>query len=83
MRYTAWEEFWWNSITGARTVVDRVAMALLENKKMCIRDSFYASAGVPRPQVAQEVRRGIGGLLRVGRQETQPRDCLLYTSRCV
>ena len=35
---------------------------------------FYASAGVPRPQPAQEVRRGIGGLLRVGRQETQPRE---------
>ena len=35
---------------------------------------FYASAGVPRPQLAQEVRRGIGGLLRVGRQETQPRE---------
>ena len=33
---------------------------------------FYAPAGVPRPQPAQEVRRGIGGLLRVGRQETQP-----------
>ena len=33
---------------------------------------FYAPAGVPRPQLAQEVRRGIGGLLRVGRQETQP-----------
>ena len=33
---------------------------------------FYASAGVPRPQLAQEVRRGIGGLLRVSRQETQP-----------
>ena len=35
---------------------------------------FYAPAGVPRPQLAQEVRRGIGGLLRVGRQETQPRE---------
>ena len=35
---------------------------------------FYASAGVPRSQPAQEVRRGIGGLLRVGRQETQPRE---------
>ena len=37
---------------------------------------FYASAGVPRPQPAQEVRRGIGGLLRVGRQETQPRELI-------
>ena len=35
---------------------------------------FYAPAGVPRPQLAQEVRRGLGGLLRVGRQETQPRE---------
>lgn len=37
MRYTAWEEFWWNSITGARTVVDRVAMALLENKMVVLK----------------------------------------------
>ena len=37
---------------------------------------FYAPAGVPRPQLAQEVRRGIGGLLRVGRQETQPRELI-------
>ena len=32
---------------------------------------FYASAGVPRSQPAQEVRRGIGGLLRIGRQKAQ------------
>ena len=30
------------------------------------------SAGVPRPQPAQEVRRGIGGLLWIGRQEAEP-----------
>ena len=30
------------------------------------------AACIPRGQSAQEVRRGIGGLLRVGRQETQP-----------
>ena len=33
---------------------------------------LYASAGVPRPQPAQEVRRGIGGLLRIRRQKAQP-----------
>ncbi len=37
MRYIAWEEFWWNQITGARTVVDRVAMALLENKMVVLK----------------------------------------------
>lgn len=37
MRYVRWEEFWWNNITGARTVVDRVAMALLENKMVVLR----------------------------------------------
>ena len=37
MRYIAWEEFWWNNITGARTVVDRVAMALLENKMVVLK----------------------------------------------
>ena len=37
MRYIAWEEFWWNNITGARTVVDRVAMALLENKMIVLK----------------------------------------------
>ena len=35
---------------------------------------FYASAGVPRPQLAQEVRRGIGGLLRIGGEEAQARE---------
>ena len=36
-------------------------------------DTFhlYASAGVPRPQLPQEVCRGIGGLLRVGSEEAQ------------
>lgn len=37
MRYVAWEEFWWNNITGAHTVVDRVAMALLENKMVVLK----------------------------------------------
>ena len=37
MRYIAWEELWWNNITGARTVVDRVAMALLENKMVVLK----------------------------------------------
>lgn len=37
MRYIAWEEFWWNNITGAHTVVDRVAMALLENKMVVLK----------------------------------------------
>lgn len=32
-----WEEFWWNNITGARTVVDRVTMALKENKMAVLR----------------------------------------------
>ena len=35
---------------------------------------FYASAGVPRSQPAQEVRRGIGGLLRIGGEEAQARE---------
>ena len=30
-----WEEFWWNNITGARTVVDRVTMAL-KTRKMAL-----------------------------------------------
>lgn len=37
MRYIAWEELWWNNITGARTIVDRVAMALLENKMVVLK----------------------------------------------
>lgn len=37
MQYIPWEEFWWNNITGARTVVDRVAMALLENKMVVLK----------------------------------------------
>ena len=37
MRYISWEEFWWNNITGAHTVVDRVAMALLENKMVILK----------------------------------------------
>lgn len=37
MRYIPWEEFWWNNITGARTVVDRVAMTLLENKMVVLK----------------------------------------------
>ena len=32
------------------------------------------AACIPRGQSAQEISRGIGGLLRVGRQETQPRE---------
>ena len=30
---------------------------------------LYSSAGVPRPQLAQEIRRRIGGLLRISCQE--------------
>lgn len=37
MRYIRWEEFWWNNITGARTVVDRVVTALLENKMVALQ----------------------------------------------
>lgn len=38
MRKLTWEEFWWSEITGARTVVDRVVTALLENKMAVLRD---------------------------------------------
>lgn len=37
MHYIAWEEFWWNNITGAHTVVDRVVMALLDNKMVGLK----------------------------------------------
>lgn len=37
MQYIPWEEFWWNNITGARTVIDRVTMALLENKMVVLK----------------------------------------------
>ena len=37
MRYIAWEEFWWNNITGAHTVVNRVTKALLENKMVVLK----------------------------------------------
>lgn len=33
----SWEDFWWNNITGARTVVNRVSMALLENKMVMLK----------------------------------------------
>ena len=32
---------------------------------------LYTSEGVPRPQLPQEVRRGISGLLRIGLQKAQ------------
>lgn len=37
MHYVAWDEFWWNNITGARAFVDFVAMALLENKMVVLK----------------------------------------------
>lgn len=37
MRYIPWEEFWWNNITGAHSVIDRVAKALLENKMVVLK----------------------------------------------
>lgn len=37
MRYTAWEELWWNNITGPRTVVERVARALLESRMVVLK----------------------------------------------
>lgn len=36
MRSIAWEEFWWNNITGARTVVEDVSLALQENKSVIL-----------------------------------------------
>lgn len=33
----SWEEFWWNSITGAHVVVSKVADALLENKMVILK----------------------------------------------
>ncbi len=32
-----WEEFWWDSITGPRTVVSNVVKALLENKMVILK----------------------------------------------
>lgn len=38
MRYNDdWKEFWWTKITGAHTVVNRVAMTLLENKTVILK----------------------------------------------
>lgn len=37
MRHTAWDEFWWNNITGAHTIVEQVAMSLMENKMVALR----------------------------------------------
>lgn len=37
MPYVAWEEFWWNHITGAHAVVDHVALALMENKMVLLK----------------------------------------------
>ncbi len=31
-----WQEFWWKNITGARSVVDKVAQALLESKTVVL-----------------------------------------------
>lgn len=43
-------------------------------------DTFhlYASAGVPCSQLPQEVRRGISGLLRIGRQKAQTCELVNY-----
>ena len=37
MGHTAWDEFWWNNITGARTIVEQVAMSLMENKIVALK----------------------------------------------
>lgn len=33
----AWNEFWWRNITGPRSVVEQVVMALLENKMVVLK----------------------------------------------
>ena len=53
MRYVAWEEFWWNNITGARTVVDRVVKALLENKMAVLKVPSDLSWRYPMRSVIQ------------------------------
>ena len=37
MGHAAWAEFWWNNITGARTIVEQVAMSLMENKIVALK----------------------------------------------
>lgn len=36
MSYVSWEEFWWNNITGAHSLVSAVAVALLESKNVIL-----------------------------------------------
>ena len=37
MEHTSWDAFWWNSITGPHTVVQQVAMSLMENKMVALK----------------------------------------------
>lgn len=36
MSYVSWEEFWWNNITGAHSLVSAVAVELLESKNVIL-----------------------------------------------
>ena len=36
MSYVSWEEFWWNNITGAHSLVSTVAVELLESKNVIL-----------------------------------------------
>lgn len=36
MSYVSWEEFWWNNITGAHSLVSAVAVELLESKNVVL-----------------------------------------------
>lgn len=37
MEHTSWDAFWWDSITGPHTVVQQVAMSLMENKMVALK----------------------------------------------
>ena len=56
-----------------RQVTPAVGETIGELKAVVRLDTFhlYAPAGVPRPQPPQEVRRGVGRLLRIGCQKAQ------------
>ncbi|MBQ7156110.1 MAG: hypothetical protein IJR85_11225 [Synergistaceae bacterium] len=36
MSFSAWDEFWWNNITGPRTAVTRIAEAVLEGRSVVL-----------------------------------------------
>ena len=64
-----------SSLKKRRQALFRAGEAIGELKAVICLNTFHADtmSGVPFDQPLQEVRRGVGGLLWIGGEETQPR----------